>query len=156
VVYVDRQAEAAEFFASIDAIRGYVERRKSYRRAAYLQFIAADFTRPLPLSENSFDLLIALFAGQAASACARYVRPGGLVLSNAHTEEAEALREQGCRLVSVARFRQGSYHIQPVEAKARPASRKTGGPRYLHREGDRLVYRENQVYLIFTRGLNRL
>ena len=62
VVYVDRHGRAGRFFADEEGVRRFVNARRHYRPPAYLRFLSADYTRPLPLPEASFDLLLALYA----------------------------------------------------------------------------------------------
>jgi len=96
VVYVDRSPLAHDFFANEEGVRAVIDGGKRYRGASFVRFIEADFTRPLPVPEESFDVLLALYAGGISRACTRYVRPGGLVLTNDHhgdAREAAALPE---------------------------------------------------------------
>ena len=60
VVYVDQSSTAAEFFSELDSIQTYVSRNKHYKRRAYIRFIAQDYTVPLTLPKEEFDLLISL------------------------------------------------------------------------------------------------
>lgn len=88
VVYIDRHPAAAKFFEEEREIADYVAARKQYKQAPYMRFIAQDFTAALPLREDSFDLLLALHAGGIAEACCMYLKPGGLLLSNNHHDDA--------------------------------------------------------------------
>jgi hypothetical protein len=60
VVYVDRHPDAQTFFADLEGVSLFISRNKHYRRLAYIRFIAQDFTAPLPLPKDSFDLLISI------------------------------------------------------------------------------------------------
>lgn len=103
VVYVDTSPEARAFFAARKEVLAFVDRRKRYKRPAYIDFIHADYTAPLSLRPESFDLLISLYAGGIALACKRYLRPGGLLLSNNHQDDAgQAAADPDYRLVAVA------------------------------------------------------
>jgi hypothetical protein len=154
VVYIDRHPEAQSFFADLESISRFVERNKHYKRSAYLRFIAQDFTDSLPLPDGSFDLLISIFTGEVARTCNRYLKPGGLLLTNdrlkgVHDEAAFA----DFKLISVIRFKRGKYHLiedrfsQPITSYKAP----NRVLRYL-RLGDRGVqYVENEIYYIFRK-----
>jgi hypothetical protein len=62
VVYVDRNDLTSRFFADTEGIDRLVASRRHYRPSAYLRFLQADYTRPLPLDDASFDLVLALYA----------------------------------------------------------------------------------------------
>jgi hypothetical protein len=88
VVYVDRHDRAGRFFADEAGVRRFINARRHYRPPAYLRFLPADYTRPLPLPEASFDLLLALYAPGVSRACAQYLKPGGWLLTNDHCGDA--------------------------------------------------------------------
>jgi len=114
VVYVDRHELPARFFASEAAVREFVDARRHYRPPAYVRFVPADYVAaPLPVAEASFDLVLALFAPDVARACARYLRPGGLLVSNDHMgDAAQAVRHPELRLVSVVDEHRGTFAIR--------------------------------------------
>ena len=90
-----------QFFADEQDVLDYVRGRKHYKQQPYIRFIEQDYTTPLPLRENSYDLLIALYATGAAEACHAYLKSGGLLLSNNHHDDAgQALRSGDYDLVA--------------------------------------------------------
>ncbi|HEX2171680.1 MAG TPA: hypothetical protein VHL09_04490 [Dehalococcoidia bacterium] len=88
VVYVDRSDLARRFFADEEGVWRLVAARKQYRPRAYVRFIGQDFTRPIPVPDAWFDLLLGLYAGGITRSCTRYLRPGGLLLTNDHAADA--------------------------------------------------------------------
>lgn len=103
VVYVDRNELARAFFAREANVRAIVGGRKRYRQEPFVRFVAQDFTEPLPFGEESFDLLLALYASDVSRSCARYVCPGGFVLTNDHHGDArDAAAMPELELVAVA------------------------------------------------------
>lgn len=149
VVYVDRHPEAQRFFADVESVARFVERNKHYRQSAYLRFIDQDFTTPLPLLDETFDLLISIFADGVIAACKRYIRPGGLALSNRRLEAKEGDFE----LLSVIRFQGGKYRLIEGEQALQIAkkSRKQSNSNDL-RQGERgLEYAENQTYCLLSK-----
>jgi len=95
VVYVDKSEASQQGFADLAAAGEFVSSRKHYRQNPYIRFIAQDFTLPLPLPEQSFDLLFSLYAGGIALACSRYLKVGGFLLSNNHHDDAAQAAHSG-------------------------------------------------------------
>ena len=88
VVYVDRSDFALDFFSRSQAVLDITSARKMYRQRPFIRFLQHDFTHDLPVPQGSFDVLLALFAGGISHSCARYVKPGGWILSNDHHGDA--------------------------------------------------------------------
>jgi hypothetical protein len=86
VVYVDISKVA---FNDIHNILDYINSNKKYKQPTYVQFIHGDYTKPLPVREENYDLLIALYAGEITKTCKKYVKPGGIILTNNHHKDAE-------------------------------------------------------------------
>ena len=151
VVYVDRGPEAIQFFADTAAIQAYIDRKKTYKRSAYFRFIAQDYTLPLPLEEQSFDLLLALFAGVISSACKPYLKPGGLLVTNNSQGDAQqAAADPDFQLMAVVQYRKKSYTLDNnnpgdiLEARAKTK-------RYLKQISYGVQYSEAEDYFIFQK-----
>ena len=43
VVYVDKHDVAHHFFSDLEAVKVYINRKKTYKRSAYIRFIEQDF-----------------------------------------------------------------------------------------------------------------
>lgn len=112
VVYVDVNDKAQELLADTDAVLDFVNSHKRYKKSVFVRFIAQDFTTPLPVKDSSFDLLIALYAGGITQACKRYLRIGGLLLTNDHHDDAgAAMRDGELALVAVMTRKEDAYQI---------------------------------------------
>ena len=74
VVYVDQSEAAAQFFADERSIAQFVSRNKHYEQSSYVRFVQQDYSTSLPLMEEKFDLLLALFAGGVAKSCLKYLK----------------------------------------------------------------------------------
>ncbi len=150
VVYVDRNDLAGRFFADLEAVHRLVGARRRHPPRAYLRFLHADYTRPLPLPDASFDLLLALYAPGVSQACARYLKPGGLLLSNDHCGDAtDALRDPHLKLVAAIEERRGVFalrtgdldgYLVPKPAGAAKGRQIGGGPAYV-RSADAYLFR---------------
>lgn len=154
VCFVDRSPEAADFFSDRQALLDFIGRQRTYRRSPYIQFIAQDFTQPLPLRLDQFDLLLALFAGGVSRACKQYLKVGGLILTNNHQGDAiEAANDGELQLVAIARQRQGQYRLEAVEPGQTVKIAKSVGSskRYLRQANSGVEYIENEIYYLFQR-----
>lgn len=113
VVYVDRSELSRDFFACTRAVLDVVNARKQYRQQPFIRFIEQDFTTDLPVPEASFDVLLALYAGGISRSCGRYVKPGGLVLTDDHHDDAhDAAKLPGFELHAVVNERRGKVVIE--------------------------------------------
>jgi hypothetical protein len=149
VVYIDRRPEVQTFFADLEGVSQFIERNKYYRRSAYIRFIAQDFTDPLPLLPDSFDLLISIFVTGAAEACQRYLKPNGLLLTNRRQEGTSI----DFKLLYAVVFRSGKYRIVDGE-HAKQLAARSDSKRTSHdlRQGERgFQYNENEIYFLFNK-----
>ena len=155
VVYVDQHPEALAFFVDLEAVSQLIERNKHYGRSTYIRFIAQDFTCPLPLPLASFDLLISLFAGGIARTCKRYLRPGGILISNNHHKDAqEAAVDVEFTFLSVICFKGGKYQVISDNPAGLSNSSKVANRSLRHlRQGNRgLEYVEKEYYFAFQKN----
>jgi len=143
VVYVDRSELSRGFFARPEAVRDVVRARKTYRQQPFVRFIEQDFATELPVPEASFDVLLALYAGGISRSCARYLKPGGLLLTSDHHGDArDAAGLPGFELQAVARERRGKvlFEEERLERYVAPAAPGRHPPKadyYLFRRAPR-------------------
>ncbi|MBN1666832.1 MAG: hypothetical protein JW862_07075, partial [Anaerolineales bacterium] len=98
------------------AVLDHIQHRKIYRRRTFLRFLPLDYNQPLPLKTESFDLLLSIYAPGIARACKRYLRPGGLLLSNNHQDDAGyAARDPDFKLIAIIRQARKSLQIEHQE-----------------------------------------
>lgn len=142
VVYVDRSAAAKRFFAAHEEILDLVMRNREYKRKPFIQFLHQDYSETLPLQADSFDLLLSFFAGTVAPVCKKYLRTGGLLLTNQLTEAGLDFK-----LTAVIRFEGGKYRF--VREEDIPAKRMRKKNLRLSSRG--LVYAENESYLVLEK-----
>lgn len=152
VVYVDQSEMAAQFFRDEKSILAFVSRNKLYPQSVYMRFIQQDYSTPLPLQDGSFGLLLALFAGGISKSCARYLKTGGILLTNNHQADAlDAVHEKGLKLEAAIQFSKGKYRI--VEAD--PDESKVHAPKmndpYLKMTSRGMEYVDLETYYVFRR-----
>lgn len=134
VVYVDRSELSRDFFARERAVLELVNARKTYRRLPFLRYVQRDFTTDLPLRVGSFDVLLALYCGGVSRACARYLKVGGLLVTNDHQGDArDAAGLAGFELCAVIEERHGKVRFEDQDlARDVPL----GGPPKPRRRGE--------------------
>ena len=112
VTYVDTDRRAARFFADADVVRAELAGRTRPGAGIEVRFLAADYTGPLDVLEESVDLVISLFAGPVSEHTRRYLRPGGWLLANSsHGDASLAALDPSTRLAAVAHHRDGHYRV---------------------------------------------
>lgn len=154
VIFVDQDPAALDFFSDRDNILELVKRRRTYRRSPYVQFIYQDFTQPLPLPQNQFDLLLALFTRGVSKACRIYLKKGGLYLTNNHQQDVvEAFRDNEFTLIAVVQEHQGKYQFSDIDLSEpfKVSSHTRQSKRYLRQTSGGVEYIENESYYIFRR-----
>lgn len=124
VVYIDLSEKAKEFFSQTASIRELVEGNKVYRQQPFIQFLNSDYTKALPLRVDSYDLLISLYAPEITENCKKYVRKGGLILTNNHLRDAAgAAGDPGIELLALIRKKGKKYESRkPAEGDFKAAS----------------------------------
>jgi len=158
IVFVDQDPTVSEFFSNQDAILDWIKRHKKYRRSPYIQFIYQDFTEPLPVQQEQFDLLLALYTGGVSRACKMYLKRGGFLITNNHQNDAvEAARDKQLSLEAVARMRGGKYRLVDTEPGGflRSRNQTVQSKRYLRRVSGGFEYVEEESYYIFKKGWSR-
>lgn len=81
VTYVDTDRRAAGFFARSGEVARLVAAKRTAPGPA-VRFHGMDYRTRMPVEDCSVDLLISLYAGFVSEHCARYLRPGGVLLVN--------------------------------------------------------------------------
>ncbi len=106
VTYVDTDRNAKRFFAESDQVQALVDARKSYAGPASVRFIGSSYEAPLDLEDESFDLLLSLYAGFISKPCKRYLKRGGiLAVNNSHGDAGLAAIDPEFELVGVLQGR---------------------------------------------------
>lgn len=112
VTYVDMDRRAARFFADIEGVLGVLESEGASPTSA-VEFIHGDYTADLGLKEESFDLLVSLYAGFVSEACTDYLRIGGVLLvAPSHGDAAMASIDPRYKLSGIVTSRSGDYRVR--------------------------------------------
>lgn len=154
VVYVDISEAAGEFFQDTKNIEAVVNSSKKYKQTAYIRFINGDYTKELPVRENSYDLLISIYAGGITKSCKKYIKQGGIIVSNNHHNDVrEALEDPAVRLEALIRRKGKKYRIDESDGdNLLKVLRDHSMPlTNLRSSGGGMEYVDNECYFVLRR-----
>ncbi len=158
VTYLDIDRRAKRFFDDRDGVAEIIADHQTDDQAGGREtefgFLAADYTEELDLPDESFDLLVSLYAGFISAHCTRYLRIGGTLLVNpSHGDAAMASIDERYRLRAAVLHRNQKYRIDEdnltdylVPKKAAPITVES-----LRESGRGVAYRKPAFAYLFTR-----
>ncbi len=152
VTYVDTDRRAARYFGDRDLVRADVKRHRSTGAAPEIEFVAADYTQPLPVPESHFDLLISLYAGPVWQYCRVYLKPRGLLLANAsHGDASLAALDPDLELVAAVLHRDGRYRLDDTDLDRylTPRNPKAADPALIRSQGKGITYTRPAFAYVF-------
>jgi len=116
VTFVDVDRRANQFFSDPDGISGLQTEFGPGPSAHAVRFLHSDYQEPLDLADNSFDLLISLYAGFVSEHCTRYLRVGGhLLVNSSHGDVAMASIDPRYRLHAVVAASHGVHRVTSTD-----------------------------------------
>ncbi len=158
VTYLDVDRRAERFFGDADGVREIIAANQADGHdepaPPTFRFIPADYRDELDLEDQSFDLLISLYAGFISEHCTRYVRTGGHLLVNpSHGDAAMASIDPRYRLVGVVTARSGDYHIsgEGLDQYLVPKKPQAITREVLHELGRGIAYTKPAFAYVFER-----
>lgn len=153
VIYVDMADNAASFFAEKDQVINLIEKNKSYKPSPYIQFIHQDFTKPLPVRDGSFNLIISLFAGGIADSCSRYLKSGGFLLTNNHQNDAIAALDNHTYIPAaiIAKKKRNYTIVKANKEDILSSIRKSTDKLLNNNPSGGLQYKENETFYLFQK-----
>ncbi len=154
VTYVDLDRRVPRFFADVQGVQEIIERHRAGATDARVQFIAGDYSEDLGLADETFDLLISLYAGFISEHCTRYLRVGGTLLVNpSHGDAAMASIDDRYELRGVVESRAGDYRVRDenLETYLIPKKPTTVTREELHQAGRGIGYTKSPFAYLFER-----
>ena len=152
VTYVDSDGRAPSFFADEQGVRGILDRLGGHHDAE-VDFLNQDY-RDLQLKEQSFDLLISLYAGFVSEHCTRFLRiRGTLLVNSSHGDAAMAALDPRYSLSGVVVSRDSRYSVRTGDlAEYMIPKRPVEMTReMLHNQGRGIAYTKPAFAYLFTR-----
>ncbi len=153
VTYLDIDTRAPRFFADTNGVREIVDDHEGPSDPG-ITFIHADYTSPLDLPEDHFDLLVSLYAGLVSEHCTQHLRVGGTLLVNpSHGDAAMASIDPRYELTGVVTSRDGNYKIDTTGLNTHLIPRKpqTITAARLHETCRGIGYIKSPFAYLFTR-----
>ncbi|GMQ99118.1 MAG: hypothetical protein BMS9Abin17_1673 [Acidimicrobiia bacterium] len=153
VTYVDMDSRAAGFFADTRGVRDII-RSEGGSPSVEVTFVHGDYTTDLEIEDQSFDVLVSLYAGFVSEACTDYLRVGGVLLvAPSHGDAAMASIDPRYELSGVVTSRSGSYRVRTdgLDTYLIPKTMARITPALLHERGRGIPYTRSPFAYLFTR-----
>jgi hypothetical protein len=111
-VYIDNDKKVKKFFKKAELIKDFIDENKEYSEDSFFRYFPNDHNERIDEYENSFDLLISLYAGFISKHFKNYLKNGGLLLVNdSHGDASMAQLDNRFRLVAVINLSDSKYII---------------------------------------------
>lgn len=154
VSFVDLDRRANRFFADQDGIDSLLADHGVDPNDRSVSFLHADYQQPLELDDESFDLLISLYAGFVSEHCTRYVRVGGhLLVNSSHGDAAMASIDPRYQLRAAITARSGVHRVSSTDLDSYliPKRPIDVTREHLHRTGRGIAYTKSPWAYLFQR-----
>lgn len=154
VTFVDVDRRAHQFFSDRDGVRELLDEHGADSAVHATEFLHADYQGSLDLSEDSFDLLISLYAGFVSEHCTRYLRVGGhLMVNSSHGDAAMASIDPRYRLSAVITTSDAICRVtsNDLDSYMVPKRDVEVTKEYLHRTGRGIAYTRSPFAYLFER-----
>lgn len=154
VTFVDSDRRAARFFEDREGVGEIIAGHAGSPLDPDVRFVHADYTSGLPFVEDSFDLLVSLYAGPISRHCTRYLRVGGTLLVNpSHGDVAFASLDNRYELCGVVRSRSENYSVSTDDLDSYLVPRKEGAitVESIERSGRGVAHTKSAFAYLFRR-----
>lgn len=153
VTYVDMEQRAKQFFSEPE-LQKLISKRKTYSQEAQVQFHYQDYTKRLPVCDESFELLVSQHAGFVSQYCKRYLKIGGwLLANNSHGDASMAYLDADYKLVGVMNRRSDkfSFSVNKLEEFFVPKKNVQITKEYLEKTQSSIGYQKSAFAYVFRR-----
>lgn len=158
VTYVDTDKRAAKFFDHADAVAQLIDTKRRTvdvpTETATISFHQLDYRTPLPATDESFDLLVSLYAGFVSEHCTNHLKVGGTLLVNpSHGDAAMASIDPRYELTGVIESSDGTHRVRTdaLDTYLIPEKDLTITIESLHDSGRGIGYTRSAFAYLFTR-----
>lgn len=152
VTYVEIDRRAKTFFDDSEGVREILSELGNADSSEFA-FVNTDY-RSLQLEDQSFDMLISLYAGFVSEHCTPLLRVGGTLLVNSsHGDAALASIDRRYELGAAVLSRGGEYSIRThdLDEYMIPKRPVEITPEYLHERGRGIAYTRPAFAYLFNR-----
>ena len=158
VTYVDTDNRAARFFDQSEAVDLLVRAKRATvrlsERPTAITFHHHDYGTPFPEVDESFALLVSLYAGFISEHCTEYLDIGGMLLVNpSHGDAAMASIDPRYELAGVVTSSAGDYRVSTsdLDTFLIPKKEQVVTIESLHISGRGIAYTRSPFAYLFTR-----
>lgn len=111
MTYIDTDRRIDAFFNDKYLIQ-FLDKNKTYRKTPIFDWYKADYSKFLPIEENSFDIMFSFYAGFISQDCKKYLKPQGfLICNNSHGDSSLASLDEDYELKGVINRRGKNFSI---------------------------------------------
>ena len=111
VVYLDSNKQAKDFFND-PSVHKFVSKKKRYNENSTISFQQKDYRKDIGEPLESFDLLISQYAGFVSQFCKKYLKIGGILLTNnSHGDASMASIDADYKFIGVLNKRKNNYAL---------------------------------------------
>nr|WP_319473703.1 hypothetical protein [uncultured Sphaerochaeta sp.] len=111
MTYIDMDRRMKSFFED-EKVSQFLEEHKTYTESPIVSWYMADYAKPLPIEENSFDIMFSFYAGFISRDCKKYLKPEGfLICNNSHGDSTLAFLDDDYVLTGVIKRRGENFTI---------------------------------------------
>jgi len=154
VTYIDSDRRAEQFFSDAEGVDEIISANRDDDRPREVIFIPADYREDLGLSDESFDLLVSLYAGFISEHCGHHLAVGGSLLVNpSHGDAAMASIDPRFELSAVVKSANGEYRVDAAQLDTYliPKKPQTVTVESLHESGRGVGYTKSPFAYLFRR-----
>jgi SAM-dependent methyltransferase len=155
VTYVDSDRRARQFFADRAGVEEIIDAHRRSNTPEYeFRFAHKDYREDLGFGDETFDLLMSLYAGFVSLSCTRYLRIGGTLLVNSGNRDAPmAAADSRFRLIAVVASDSGRYRVDDryLDEYFIPKKEQGVTEDRLHRLARGVVYAKTPFAYLFER-----
>lgn len=153
VTYIDTDTRATRFFADKEGVAEIIA-SMSGTPDHTVAFYHADYRADLPITPESFDVLVSLYAGFVSEHCTQYLRKGGtLLVGPSHGDTAMASIDPRYTLSGVVTSRSGTYTVSDdqLDTYLIPKKPTELTPAILHERRRGIAYTRSPFAYLFRR-----
>lgn len=154
VTYSDMDRRAKKFFEDPITVDHIIAANRRSDTTAMWAFVPGDYTEPLDIPTNHYDLLVSLYAGFISEHCTQHLRTGGwLLVNSSHGDAAMASITAGYTLTAVIEKRGSGYRYidQELDSYLQPKKPTNITTDVLHQTNRGVAYTKSPAAYLFQK-----
>lgn len=154
VAYIDRSEEAKSFFEDEAGVRRLIADNKVYKQSSYFTFSSEDFLDDKETIEYQYDILISLYADDVIVNCLKFVKHGGIVISNNfHDEVIHVLKKKSLELIGTVICKGNRYiYSEVINTKVNHRNEEKIQKSCMKNTADGVRYFDHEKYYVLRKS----